>query len=101
MSRRKQIEEMLKDQPDDSFLNYALAKEHASEGNVDAALQQYSLVIDNFPNEVAAYFQKGQLLAEEDRTDDAREVIEQGMKVARQVGDQHALGEMQGFLELL
>lgn len=101
MSRREQIEEMLKAQPDDSFLNYALAKEHAAEGNVDAALQQYSHVIDSFPNEVAAYFQKGQLLAEEDRPDEAREIVERGMQVARQVGDQHAFNEMQGFLELL
>lgn len=101
MSRREQIEEMLKSQPDDSFLNYALAKEHAAEGNVDAALSQYAVVIDKFPNEVAAYFQKGQLLHEEDRSDEARTVIEQGINVARQVGDSHALAEMQGFLELL
>ncbi len=101
MSRREQIEEMLKSQPDDSFLNYALAKEYAAEGNVEAAIKQYDFVIEKHPKEVAAYFQKGQLLHEEDESDEARQVLEQGIGVAREVGDSHALAEMQGYLELL
>lgn len=101
MPRRAQIEELLKADPHDPFLKYALAKELASEGDVAAALTAFDRVIAEHPDYVAAYFQKGQTLAGEGEDEAAREVLGRGIAVARRVGDAHAAGEMTAFLDTL
>lgn len=101
MPKREQLEEMLKSAPDDIFLHYALAMTYVSEGDSAAAVAKLQAVIDRDPDYVAAYVQKGQLLAREGETEAAREVIEGGIEAARRVGDRHAETEMTGFLETL
>jgi thioredoxin-like negative regulator of GroEL len=101
MSRREQLEEMLRADPDDVFLNYALAMECAGAGEIDDALERLDGVIARDPDYVAAYFQKGQILAREGETDAASEVLRKGIETARRTGDTHAEGEMAGFLEAI
>lgn len=101
MPRREQLEELLAGEPDDVFLNYGLAKAYAAEGNVEAALRQFDRVLALDPNYVAAWFQKGQTQAEHGETEAARETLRRGIEVARRVGDAHAEGEMNGFLQML
>jgi thioredoxin-like negative regulator of GroEL len=98
---RKQLEQLLESDPDDVFLQYALAKACVSEGEVERGLSQFQAVIDRNPNYVPAYFQKGQVLAEQGRPLEARSVLTAGIQVARQVGDSHAESEMTQFLETL
>ena len=101
MPRRDQIEAMLKDDPEDTFLNYALAKELVSEGDVAAALPVFDRVLTLNPDYVPAYFQKAQALAGEGDSDLARHVLAQGIEVAQRVGDTHAAGEMAAYLDTL
>jgi len=101
MSRRSRLEEMLRADPNDTFLHYALALEELSEGHPAAARQRLEDVLQRDPKYVAAYFQLGQLLAETGETDEARSVIERGVTAARDTGDAHAESEMTGFLETL
>lgn len=101
MPRREQLEQLLQSEPDDVFLNYGLAKALASEGDIDAALRQFDRVLVLDPDYVAAWFQKGQTLADSGQTEAAREALRRGIDVARRVGDRHAEGEMIGFLESL
>ncbi|QDU37888.1 hypothetical protein Mal4_22070 [Maioricimonas rarisocia] len=101
MSRREKLEEMLKSSPEDAFLNYGLAMEEAREGNLEAALAQLQRVIELDADYVAAYFQQGQLLAQENRVDESRQRLTEGIAVAERVGDAHAAGEMREFLAAL
>ena len=101
MSKREKIESMLQDSPDDVFLNYAFAMELAKESNIEEARAAFDKVRKLDPNYVPAYFQEGQMLAQEDEIDAARSILEAGIKVARSVGDDHALGEMTEYLESL
>ena len=101
MSRREQLEKMLDAEPDDVFLQYALAMQCASDGDRSTALSRLQQVIDGSPNYVAAYFQRGQLLDQEGETQAAREVLSRGIEVARQVGESHAEMEMTEFLGTL
>ena len=101
MPRREQLEEMLKSDPDDVFLQYALAMAYASEGDTVAGVQRLRDVIDQNPDYVAAYFQAGQLLAADEAVDDAKDVVSRGIEVARRTGDQHAESEMSEFLRAL
>jgi predicted Zn-dependent protease len=101
MAKRERILELLGSAPDDVFLNYSLAMCLANEGAPDEAVARYARVRQLDPNYVPAYFQEGQVLAKLGRTDAARAILTQGMTVARSVGDQHALGEMAAFLDML
>jgi thioredoxin-like negative regulator of GroEL len=92
---------MLQSEPDDVFLNYALAKAFVEEGRVDEGLAQFRRTLQLDPDHVASYFQLAQVLAAEGDEDEARSVVAQGIAVARQVGDTHAEMEMTGFLETL
>jgi Tfp pilus assembly protein PilF len=100
-SRKQQIEEMLVEEPNDPFLRYGLAMECASAGNPTTAVKHLQDLIALAPDYVPAYVQAGQMLARLDREDEARTVFRTGIDVARQKGDLHAAGEMEGFLASL
>ncbi len=101
MPTRKQLEELLKSDPDDVFLQYALAMAYVSEGNKRDGLERLQQVIERDPDYVAAYFQKGQILMEEGVIEEARTVIARGIDAAKKVGNSHAETEMSAFLETL
>jgi Tfp pilus assembly protein PilF len=98
-SRKQQIRELLAEDPTDAFLRYGLAMEHASAGEHAEALRCFEELIRDTPDYVPAYVQSGQLLARLGQDDEAREVFRAGIAMARQQGDLHAAGEMEGFLE--
>ena len=97
-SRKEQIEEMLADEPNDPFLRYGLAMEHASAGDEATAVRFFQELLQVAPDYVPAYVQAGQLCARLDREDDAKALYRTGIEVARKKGDHHAAGEMEGFL---
>ncbi len=101
MSRLNQIQQMLADEPADPFLHYALGMEHVKLGDTEAALTQFAAMNAEFPNHVAAWHQRGRLLAERGDEALATEVLQQGIAVAHRTGDSHAAGEMQGLLDQL
>jgi Tfp pilus assembly protein PilF len=101
-TRRAQIEEMLRDDPeDDGFLRYCLAMEYLSEGSDDKALGCFRELLSAKPDYVPAYLQLGQLLNRRGDDEEAKAIFRQGIAVAQEKGDQHAAGEMAGFLATL
>ncbi len=81
--------------------HYGLGMEYRSAGDVENALLCFRRVHEIDRNYVAAWFMCAQMLAEAGRVDDARKEVEEGIAIARAVGDGHALGEMQGLLDSL
>src|SRR5262245_4387546 len=61
-SRKQQIEAMLADDPNDTFLNYALAMEHVSAGQDQEAVGRLEHLIQIAADYVPAYFQAAQAL---------------------------------------
>jgi tetratricopeptide (TPR) repeat protein len=100
-SRREKIEAMLRDEPQDTFLRYALALEFEKEGRNDESLAGLQELAAGDPPYVPAFFQAAQQLARLDRIEEARAVLRNGIEVARAQGDAHAAGEMSEFLASL
>jgi thioredoxin-like negative regulator of GroEL len=100
-SRKQQIEEMLALDPDDSFLRYGLAMEHVSAGQDEEAAEQLVDLIGRDPGYVAAYLQAGQALIRLGRDEEARKILQDGIAAANKAGNDHAAGEMAGFLQAL
>ncbi len=101
MSRLEKLKQMLQETPQDSFLRYALALELVKSGETTLGLEALDSLIADDPDYVAAYFQKAQVLAEDEQTAQAREACRAGIVAAKRVGDAHAAGEMTAFLETL
>ena len=101
MPSRAQLEQLLAADPTDVFLAYAVAMACASEGSPDEAIDRLAALVEEHADYVPAWFQRGQLLASERRVQAARDVLTEGIAVARRVGDAHAEGEMTEFLESL
>lgn len=99
MNRRQKLEAMLADSPDDSFLRYALAMQCATDGDDAAAVAGMNVLIESDPHYVPAYFQLAQILVRLGENDHARQTLARGIEMARRAGDDHAEGEMRGFLE--
>lgn len=101
MSRRAKLEQLLAADPGDVFLHYGLACELLKETDPEPADSRFRHIHTVFPDYVAAWFRHAQWKAELGETEEARQLAEQGLAVARRVGDHHAAGELAGFLELL
>src|SRR5262249_17666100 len=100
-TRKEQIEEMLALDPDDSFLRYGLAMEHASAGQDEEAARHLLELTRRDPDYVPAYHQAAQVLARLGRDDEARATLRTGIAVATRKGEDHAAGEMSGLLAAL
>lgn len=100
-SRRERLEEMLAADPDDPFLRYGLAMEQASAGDDEAAARGFADLMRVAPDYVPAYLQAAQVLSRLSRDDDARAACRAGVAAAQKAGNDHAAGELQGFLDLL
>lgn len=95
MDRIEQLNEFLKDSPNDPFLHYALAQEWNKLGDTQLAQEKYEYLIKEHPNYVATYYHLGKLLKEKGEKENALEMYSQGIQVAQQVGEQHSLSELQ------
>lgn len=103
--RMAQIEALLADDPDDAFLCYGLAMEHASAGDDATAVQHLQKLIElkrpTAEPYIPAYLQVGQLLARLSREPEAVVLLKEGIVRAKEVNDLHAMGEMQGLLSTM
>ena len=101
--RMDQIEALLADDPDDAFLRYGLAMEHASTGDDETAARLLLELIERKQADpyVPAYLMAGQILQRLGRETEAVKVLRAGVATARAAGNLHAMGEMEGLLATL
>lgn len=99
--RLKNLLELAQADPSKSFTWYGIAMEYRGLGRTDDAVATFRKLIGQDPRYVAAYHQLALTLRDAGRIDEAKQVFRDGIEVAEQVGNQHALGEMQDTLESL
>jgi tetratricopeptide (TPR) repeat protein len=95
LSRLETLLEFLKNEPNDEFLQYALATEYLRLNETEKALQYYENLVINHPDYVGTYYHLGKLYEALNRIPDATNTYEKGMEVARQKRDNHAFSELQ------
>ena len=75
-----EIRDLLRQDPEDVFLNYSLAMLQKKEGLDEEALASFDRCIDLEPNYIAAWFHKGMFLAALEETEKAKTVLEAGIE---------------------
>jgi len=100
-TRLDKLLEFFKNEPEDEFLKYALATEYLRLNDTDKALFYYEDLLNNHPRYVGTYYHLGKLYEALNRVDDAINVYEKGMLIAKEVRDNHSLSELQAvYMEL-
>ncbi|MBK7427584.1 MAG: tetratricopeptide repeat protein [Saprospiraceae bacterium] len=101
MSNNPRIEflnALLKDNPGDSFVLFALGKEHQNAGEPLLALQFFEKLSIVDPNYTGLYFHLTKLYYELGQIENAVRISEKGIQITREQGDQHAFSELNGLI---
>lgn len=101
MSRVDEIKKMLKTDPKDSFLTYALALEYEKAGDSLEAIKIIEGLVKVDPNYLGAYYKLGQLYEQQDKLEKARKIYTTGIQLANEKQDNKAKGELEEALWLI
>lgn len=96
MSQQARIDkllDMLKSEPEDLFLNYALGIEYLTVSRFTESEVQFKKVLTLDVNYIAAYYQLGKLLEAQTKTQEALEHYHSGLEKAKLKKDNKAINE--------
>jgi len=97
-SRRQKLEAFLAQNPDDAFTRYGIALECLRENDLAGAEVHFEALLQANPDYVPGYQMYAQTLAEHNRADEAKALLNNGIAAAIRQGNQHARSEMEGLL---
>lgn len=92
--RLDHLKGLLKEDPKDEFVIYALAQEHTKLEQLEEALACYKDLQAINSDYVGMYYHLAALYIELEQDAEAKATFEQGIEIAKRLGDQHALGEL-------
>ena len=97
--RLHELRKMLKFEPNDAFLNYAIAMEFLSNGMRKKAREQFESLLKLDPEYLPLYYQFGKLLIELEETEYGKTVLENGAALAQRQNNQKTRMEILALLE--
>ncbi len=100
-SRLEQLLVMLQEEPNDSFLRYAVAIEYAVAGNHPEAVSRIEALITDQPDYLGAYYKLGQLYEEARCDAKALDIYRRGAEVAKKQNNTKTLGELNTAILIL
>jgi len=98
MDRAAALNDILTENPNDTFARYGLAMEYSRQGDLERSLAEFSILLKTNPDYTPGYFMAAQTLARADRLAEARTMLTDGIGSARRTGNLHAQGEMEAML---
>jgi tetratricopeptide (TPR) repeat protein len=100
-TRLEQLQQMLMQEPNDEFLQYAITVEYFSAGEIQKAIEGLEKLLSNNKNYLAAYYQLGKCYEAKTENKKAIEIYKKGIEVALQQNKIKTLGELREALFLL
>ena len=100
-NRLQLVQEMLKKDPNDPFLRYALAIEIINSGDKKEGVKQLELLKDSQPDYLATYYQLGKLYEDLGENQKAIPVYQAGIEIAKKQNNNKTYGELSEALWLL
>lgn len=101
MSRIDQLKTFLAANPDDDFVQHALALEYIKAGNDAEAKKWFEAILNRNPGYIGSYYHLAKLLERAGETEPAVAWYEKGMDAAKKAGDNHAYNELRAAYEEL
>jgi tetratricopeptide (TPR) repeat protein len=100
-TRLEQLQQMLLQEPNDEFLQYAIGIEYFSMGNFTQALDHFKIILHTKPDYLAAYYQTGKCYEELKQIKEAKNIYNLGIELAQKQSKQKTLNELKEALFLL
>ena len=72
--------------------------EYSNQGDAGRALDEFQKLLEAHPDYTAGYFMAAQTLARANRSDEARQMLNDGIVSAKRTGNAHAQSEMEAML---
>lgn len=94
MDRVERLKEFLTSNPNDSFVQHALALEYIKMGDDVRARELFDHLLMRDENYIGSYYHLARLLERNNEKDKARAVYEKGLMKAKESGDRHAYNEL-------
>jgi tetratricopeptide (TPR) repeat protein len=101
MQRLQDIQEMLKNEPNDSFLNYALALEYAKTNDIKKAIEIIEGLLARDESYLGAYYQLGKYLEQIEQSKKALATYKKGIVIAKKQNNNKTLRELNEALMVL
>ena len=95
------MEAFLAQHPNDAFTRYGVALECLRENDLAGAEAHFQALLQANPDYVPGYQMYAQTLAEHNRGEEAKALLNHGIDAATRQGNQHARSEMEGLLAQL
>jgi tetratricopeptide (TPR) repeat protein len=99
MDRIEKLKAFLAQNPADSFVQHALALEYIKLGRDEEAKELFQTILARDEKYIGSYYHLAKLLERIGETDEAIACYEKGMKMAKEVRDNHAYNELQAAYE--
>lgn len=100
-TRIEQLQQMLLQEPNDAFLQYALGIEYFSIGNFTKSFEYFNTLLQQSPDYLAAYYQTGKCLEELKQVEEAKGIYTKGIELAKKQNKLKTLNELNEALFLL
>jgi cytochrome c-type biogenesis protein CcmH/NrfG len=101
-ARLRSLLDLLEKEPDDLFLNYALALEYQNDqATIQLAEKQFLKVLSADENYIAAYYQLGKMYESQLRIEAALQYFKKGLEKARSQQNNKASGEFEEAIFML
>lgn len=100
LTRIEQLLKFLEEDPNDVFSLYVLALEY-KKSNPAEALKLFRQLLTNHPDYLPTYYQAGMMMEDSGNTDEALELYQKGIALARKLNDAATLKELQAAYNLL
>lgn len=100
-NRLEMLEQMVSQDPNNTFARYGLAMEYANSGDWDRAVVEFRTLLQHDEDYAAAYYHAGQALEKMGQVEQARIMYEEGIEASTRKGDLHTRSEIETALSLL
>ena len=97
--RIEKLQQFLTDNPQDSFVQHALALEYIKDEEDDKAQELFLTLLSQNESYVGSYYHLAKLYERKGQVEEAEAWYRKGMEKAKAAGDNHAYNELQAALE--
>ncbi|HEV8284398.1 MAG TPA: tetratricopeptide repeat protein [Chitinophagaceae bacterium] len=101
MDRIEKLKEFLVINPNDSFIQHALALEYIRIGDDSAAQKLFEDILHREPEYIGSYYHLAKLFERNGNTESAIKWYEKGMEQAKKAEENHAYNELRSAYEEL
>lgn len=94
-TRLEQLLTLLENEPNDAFLNHALAMEYLGKGEEEKAIEVMEKVLRVHPDHTGTYYHLGHAYLRNEKREEALAIWQTGIQKCKELKKQHHLAELQ------